>query len=180
MEYLLTCDCGKEHTVSKSQAGQEIPCECGQPLSVPTLRGLSQLPTAGQQSAAPQVSPRSTWTGWRGTAIAVASGLFVIASFAAGRFALQRYSVDTSYTADSAIAAGNEILEAYGPLDITIVWSEYATNGMGPKKRPDFYLWNKYARERTALAAISAGLAALFAAIAATIWITAPKSPKTS
>lgn len=111
--------------------------------------------------------------------MALASAVVVIAGFAAARFALQRYSVDTSYTAESAIEAGNGILDTYGPLDLTIVWSEYATKGMGPKKRPDFYLWNKYARERSMLAGISGGISLLFALIAAAIWITAPKPQKT-
>lgn len=137
-----------------------------------------QLPVAGEQSAAPQAATRSAWRGWRGPAIAFASAVVVIAGFAAGRFALQRYSVDTSYTSESAIEAGNEILNSYGPLDLTIVWSEYSTKGMGPKKRPDFYLWNKYARERSILAMISGGVSAFFALVAVGIWLTAPKTPK--
>jgi hypothetical protein len=51
-KYLLTCGCGRQHTVETRQAGESIPCDCGATLSVPTLRQLRQLPEARDDAAA--------------------------------------------------------------------------------------------------------------------------------
>lgn len=174
MEHLLTCDCGVQHAISRSQAGQQIQCECGQPLQIPTLRGLSQLPVAGEQVQT-AVAKQAVWSGWRGPAIAIASAVFVIAGLASARFGMQYLSVDTTFTEESAIELGNEVLEGYGPLDLNIVWNEYAAKGMGPKQRPDFFLWNKYAGERRILATIAISIAGGFGLIALAIGFTAPR-----
>jgi hypothetical protein len=53
-KYLLTCQCGRKHEVDVSQSGLELACECGQKLSVPTLRGLRALPAIEDAVARPE------------------------------------------------------------------------------------------------------------------------------
>lgn len=43
VEYLLPCECGNRVRVSRSQAGQMVPCPCGRTLLVPTLIELRSL-----------------------------------------------------------------------------------------------------------------------------------------
>lgn len=60
-KYLLTCSCGRQHTVETGQAGESISCECGATLPVPTLRQLRQLPEAREAqpaAAEPAWGPR--------------------------------------------------------------------------------------------------------------------------
>jgi hypothetical protein len=52
MKYLLSCLCGRQHTVQTSQAGDQVDCPCGERIEVPTLRELSQLPAVRPESAA--------------------------------------------------------------------------------------------------------------------------------
>lgn len=170
MDHLLTCSCGKEFTVSRSQAGQEITCDCGQTLAVPTLRGFSDLPTAGEVETTP-----AAWGGWRGPAMAIFSAICLIALVAGARFLLQGMAVDTSYTAESEVAAANEIFDSYGADELSMVWDHFETNGIGPKVRPDFYMWNKYARERMILASIAGGVCLLSGLFAIGVWVSAPK-----
>lgn len=170
MDHLLTCSCGKEFTVSRSQAGQEIKCDCGQMIAVPTLRGFSELPTAGEVE---KVS--AAWGGWRGPTMALFSAICLVAAIFAARFLFQGVSVDTSYTAESEVAAANEIFDEYGADELSMVWDHFETNGIGPKVRPDFYLWNKYARERMILASIAGSVTGVFGLLAIGVWMTAPK-----
>jgi Domain of unknown function (DUF1922) len=41
--YLLPCTCGRRLTVTAAQAGDQLQCECGQRVEVPTLRHLAAL-----------------------------------------------------------------------------------------------------------------------------------------
>ena len=43
-DYLLPCACGQSINVSAAKAGQQVRCECGALVDVPTLRGLAELP----------------------------------------------------------------------------------------------------------------------------------------
>jgi hypothetical protein len=56
-KYLLPCSCGHQTPVEASQAGQQIRCECGAVLEVPTMRGIAQLDRAGPESLAAGAFP---------------------------------------------------------------------------------------------------------------------------
>jgi hypothetical protein len=43
--YLLPCSCGEKLRVRTRQAGEEVVCQCGAVVRVPTMRGLKQLET---------------------------------------------------------------------------------------------------------------------------------------
>jgi len=57
-QYLLGCDCGKKVRVEAAQAGQMVRCKCGEPLEVPTIRGLARLERIESKSAD---EPRRGW-----------------------------------------------------------------------------------------------------------------------
>src|SRR5437762_2353280 len=40
MEFHISCDCGKPHTVTAGDAGAKIPCVCGRTVIVPSLSEL--------------------------------------------------------------------------------------------------------------------------------------------
>ena len=52
--YLLPCVCGRRIPVAASQAGEQLQCECGQKLEVPTLRHLAALDRLEQHEVAPR------------------------------------------------------------------------------------------------------------------------------
>ncbi len=75
-KYLLPCECGKNNQVDVSQAGQQIRCECGQLVEVPTLRGVREL----ERSDEPITESRKSteWDATRGMIFAGSLLLFVI------------------------------------------------------------------------------------------------------
>ena len=60
----------------------------------------------------------------------------------------QRWSVDTSYTVDQEIAAGNEAIDKFDPSTLGSVWYTFSEMGMRNKQYPYFYLAKLYADER--------------------------------
>jgi hypothetical protein len=59
VHYLLPCSCGRQVPVSASMAGQQVRCDCGSELEVPTLRHLGHLPRDEHASLSPK---HRTWT----------------------------------------------------------------------------------------------------------------------
>lgn len=188
MDRLLSCECGQTHRVSRSQAGQEIKCVCGKVLSVPTLRGLSDLPLAeseaqgsGQSTArvttrgAP-VSSKGGWQGWRGITMALAMAGCLIASVLCTRFSLQRWLVDTSYTAEQDIEAGNQALDSLDPNALSSVWYTFGQMGLRNKQHPNYYWARLWADQRVQFTQIAGGIAIGFAAVGLVLWLTTKKT----
>lgn len=60
--YLVSCTCGEQLRVRLSQAGEQLNCKCGANVSVPTIRGLKQLPVVADEEHKP-VAPVAIWQG---------------------------------------------------------------------------------------------------------------------
>ncbi len=176
MDYQLTCNCGKIIRVSRSQAGQELTCECGQKLQAPTLRGFAQLKVADSQADTTAVAEQKAWGGWRGTILAVACALFVITALPCAYFLFIRSQIDTSYTITDEIEAGNLNYEAMGIEMLVAEWTNFERNGLGPKNKPPFYWMKVVARENEILAMVTGTIAVIAAATATGAWVTAPKA----
>jgi hypothetical protein len=58
-KYWLTCSCDKKYKVGIHQAGNEISCDCGRSLAVPSLIKLKKLPPAFVEVDLPVVVSRS-------------------------------------------------------------------------------------------------------------------------
>lgn len=178
MEYLLKCECGLEHRITKSQAGQEIECSCGQKLTAPTLRGISKLPQAPleNQPAGTQTQDKaSAWNGWRGPTMAAATAIMLISGGFSIRYLMQRSSIDTSYTMETQITLDSELIAKADPRQLDVAWNEFAGYTMSQKRPPNYFLWNRYAEERENLAKITGGIAAFFGLIATGIWFSAKR-----
>ena len=115
MEYLLTCGCGRQNRVTRSQAGQSLTCQCGETLQVPTLRGMSELPAAGDETIATASADHKSWGGWRGTLLAAGCAIFMIFLLPCAYYLYVRSQLDTSYTVVDEIAAGDAY---YDSMDI--------------------------------------------------------------
>jgi len=61
-KFLLPCSCGEHVVVEPRQAGTQVTCTCGKPLEVPTIRGITKLAPASDQS---EVEP-PIWGLWQG------------------------------------------------------------------------------------------------------------------
>lgn len=187
MDRLLRCACGRDLVVTNSQAGQQITCSCGKIVAVPTLRGLAELPLAATSAVASQLSTNSgggqpssigtsnAWQGWRGPALALATAGFLIATLAGGWFGLQWFLIDKTYTVESEIVAGAEMIDSYDPNMLSTIWHQFGKMGLGHKDPPNFFLWQVYAEDQVKKAMISAGVAAVFGALALAIAFSAKR-----
>ncbi len=173
MEHLIICECGQSLRVTRSQAGQELTCGCGKIIKVPTLRGLAELPVAPDSSMPESPTNRATWGGWRGTLLAIFVALCVVSAIPATYFLLQRTMLDPSYTVESEVEAGNQNFDEQGMKQLAVVWINYETSGLGEKQKPDFYYYNRFAKERETLAITFGSIAAVFALAAVGVWVSA-------
>ncbi len=178
MEHLLSCSCGRKIPVSRSQAGQEITCECGQLLQVPTLRGFAQLPLAESETLTAGSTDRRPWGGWRGTIMAVSVAVFALSAIPCAYYSYIRSQIDVSYGIEDEIAAGNQAFDAMPLENMVADWSNLERVGLGPKDKPPFYYWKRYAREQDISAMVTGVIAAISAIMAIALWVTAPKARK--
>lgn len=176
MHYRLTCPCGVSHSVSTSQAGQELHCTCGNTLPIPTLRGLKELPRIEPSTA--EAAPASDGPDARQPSIVLGS-LFAIIFLAVPMaifFAYQRTKVDTSFTQEADQEQAFAHLDAAGPQELSEAWDTYSTIPLGPPSKPDFYHVQRVARALEWRAAIACGIALLAAIAAAAVAVVRRQS----
>ncbi|GAB5403585.1 MAG: hypothetical protein Aurels2KO_18160 [Aureliella sp.] len=180
MQYRLSCpECQKVHLVSTVQAGDEIQCSCNAIVHVPLLREMKSLPSALEEEAtAKREKTASVWKTWRGPAIAITTGIGVVFAFVTLRFLLQLAVLDTSYTMETEISAGNELFDQYSPEELSLVWNNFEEFGIGPKQMPDYEVVRRFALARKSLATVNGSIAGGFFFAAFGIWLSARSAAK--
>ncbi len=147
--FLLPCTCGKKIAVSKSQAGEEIRCECGEKLQVPTLRGFSNLEKAIPvlpQEKGPRKS--AGWNPMLGVPTAIFFAAFLVASGLCANSCYWRWQVDTSYQVKDEIAKGEELLDKLRPAELLSLYRSFRSYPLTERNVPPFYEELLFARER--------------------------------
>ena len=146
--YLLPCRCGKKSVVFTSQAGEQVACECGEKLDVPTLRGFSQLERGqGSEGGKRLANERSRWNPLLGIPAAIFFG-FAVVSF--GLFAnacYWRYQINTSYQIKDEIENGEKKIDTMQPVELLLMYRDFRGIGLGQKSAPIFYENLLYAKE---------------------------------
>ncbi|MGN6544757.1 MAG: hypothetical protein ACTHK7_06895 [Aureliella sp.] len=171
MYYRLTCPCGVAHSVSTSQAGQEIHCTCGNSLQVPTLRGLKELPPV-DPATAPEVRYREAGHSRRPWILLGTMFVLIFLSVpTAIFFGWQRMKLDTSLTQESDEQQAFAQLDAAGPLVLSELWESYETLSLGPPNKPLFYHIQQKARALNFRIAMACGIALLAAVVAAAVLV---------
>ncbi len=145
--YLLPCTCGKKLVITKSQAGEEVTCDCGEKLQVPTLRGLADLEIAAASNEVKVAKPRS-WNPLLGIPTAILLGLSVILFGLFAYHAYWRLQIDTSYTVQDEISNGDKKLDELSPADLLTLYRSFREEGLGEKEAPPFYILLLYAKDR--------------------------------
>ncbi|MCH5375312.1 MAG: hypothetical protein JJ992_15175 [Planctomycetes bacterium] len=140
MKYLLPCDqCGKEHEVDPSQAGESLPCQCGHTIEVPSLRGLRELKPAVTTQVRPASSRRSSELSRRlilvGGMLLIALGLIVSAY--GGLIRMQIQVPETPSTQDPDVDAS---IDKLSPADAHRLWTKFRDEGVGPYQVPFHFL----------------------------------------
>ncbi len=137
-----------KNRVTRSQAGQSLTCECGETLQVPTLRGLSQLAVAADETIAASSVDRKSWGGWRGSILAAGCAVFVIFLLPCAYYIYVRSQLDTSYTVADEIAAGEANYDAMDMPMLFTDWVNFERNALGRRTSRRFTTSN-CSRKRT-------------------------------
>ncbi|MEZ6134317.1 MAG: hypothetical protein R3C53_05330 [Pirellulaceae bacterium] len=176
MDHLLICECGNEIPVSRSQAGQELPCECGRTVKVPTLRGLSALPTVENSVKSSTVdSTGSKWAGWRGSLFALAICTILVSGIFTGTCLYYRWTINTDYTTEDFIAEGDRFYDSLNPVELSLSWNDFQKFNIGQKMPPAFFIMGKHADRLDRWSMIGGSICLIGAVIAGGIWATLPR-----
>lgn len=132
MKYLLPCDqCGTEHEVDPSQAGENLQCQCGRTLEVPSLRGLRELRPVTVQPAKPAASRTSRELPPRlilvGGMLLMAIGLIV-----AAYGGLIRSQIRIPEPPPIEDIQADATIDGLSPADTHRLWTEFRDQGLGP------------------------------------------------
>ncbi len=174
MHHVLTCSCGAKHLVTVSQAGQSLACACGNSLSIPTLRGLKELPLADDQAKpAPRAIDRPS-----ASRPSILVGMMFLLFFVAGGMAIffgyQRLKLDTSKTLENVRSQAFKQIDEANPVQISHAWEQYSATRLGVPTKPEHY-YVEARRDSLNLQIIIAASVALLAAVIAGGTLTARK-----
>ena len=128
-EYLLPCDCGAKITVTASQAGDQLVCECGKDLDVPSFTELRQLEPVTDSTDRPD-HKRRTWT--RLQALLFTGGLLtaVAASGGIGFATYLRSQIDTTDTIETIADDYLKFLDQRSPTELLEIWGNIRNKGL--------------------------------------------------
>ena len=110
--------------------------------------------------------------------MALSVAVFVLFALPCAYFLFVRFQIDTSYTVETEIEAGNAHYDSMETEQLAAEWSNMEQTGLGPKDKPWFFIMQQIARELEILAAVTGAIALLAALIAASTWLTRPKISK--
>lgn len=129
-KYLLPCECGKGIAIDVKQAGQQIACECGKLLEVPTLRGVRKL----QPVQASETSSRKTneWNASRGMIFAGSLILFVIGG-TVSFFGYDGLRGTPNITRELERASFDKSIEEMSLDETYETWKRVREHGLGPR-----------------------------------------------
>ncbi|MEE3372881.1 MAG: hypothetical protein VX346_26345 [Planctomycetota bacterium] len=128
-QYLMPCDCGAKITVTASQAGDQLVCECGKNLDVPSFTELQQLEPATDPIDAPDHKRRS-WS--RLQALLFTCGLLtaVVASGGIGFATYLRSQIDTTDTIETIADDYLKFLDQRSPTELLEIWGNIRNKGL--------------------------------------------------
>lgn len=148
MDRVLTCSCGEKIVVSRSQAGREISCPgCNTMLTVPTLRGLSELPAAETTQVPTPNANTDTWK-VRGPILALSFAGILISGLLAARYFYQSKLSRVAFDAVMHIEDEAHSVDLAPPDALLHLWDNYSKTSLGPKRAPDYKLYNDYSNSR--------------------------------
>lgn len=128
-QYLMPCDCGAKITVTASQAGDQLVCECGKNLDVPSFTDLRHLePTADPTDRTDH--KRRTWTHLQ--ALLFTGGLLtaVAASGGIGFATYLRSQIDTTDTIETIADDYLKFLDQRSPTELLEIWGNIRNKGL--------------------------------------------------
>mgnify|MGYP000386237537 CR=1 FL=1 len=123
--YLLPCKCGRKHPVEPTQAGQQIPCDCGNLLAIPTLLEMRKLEPARA------VVADKNGTSWGVAQRTIVAGivLCLVGVALVAYFWLRRPELPDDTTIRRIV---QQQVEAASPSELIWMWQTMRSEGLQP------------------------------------------------
>lgn len=134
-KYLLPCECGKEIAVDVKQAGQQIACECGRLLEVPTLRGVRELEPV--REIGPSSRQTADWNSSRGMIFAGSLILFAIGG-AVSYLGYAGLRATPNVSREVERESFDKSIDAMSLDEMYETWKNVRTHGLGPRGQDMF------------------------------------------
>lgn len=131
MKYLLPCDeCGEKTPIDISQAGQQMSCQCGQMLAVPSLRGIRELEVL--DDVEDTAVPRPMWSVGRRVVFVIGLVVCVLGLAALCITSLARMAVAVPERTVTDVKQISAEIDAQTPAETLDTWTNLRTEGLAP------------------------------------------------
>ena len=140
MKYLLPCrQCGAQHEVVRTQAGEKFSCACGAELEIPSFRDFQHLkPVSG---AAASVAVRRPINDLPRRLVLVAGMLLIAIGLVVGSYGgLLRTGIYVPERQPSREPEIDAAIDDLNPTDAFELWTSYRDQGLGPYRVPYRYM----------------------------------------
>ncbi len=137
-KYLLPCKCGRKHPVEPAQAGDQLVCNCGDTLPVPTLLEMRKLE---QVQSANQVGPTSWSVKHRTFVIGVV--IFLVGTALLAFFWSRRPEPPDDATKRRFV---ERVVQSAPPLELIRMFQAMRNEGLQPGRDKDikmFFEWRR-------------------------------------
>ena len=129
-KYLLPCECGKGIAIDPSQAGQQIACECGKLLEVPTLRGVRTLEPVPETTSPSRQA--AEWNSSRGVIFAGSLILFVVGA-AVSYFGYEGLRATPNITRKAETESFDKAIDEMSLDEVYETWKGIREHGLGER-----------------------------------------------
>jgi hypothetical protein len=167
-KYLLPCECGKGIVIDASQAGQQIACECGVLLEIPTLRGVRALETVDDATSDSRRS--AEWDSSRGLIFAGSLILFVIGAVVA-YFGYDGLRATPKISREAETESFDKAIDDMSLEEVYETWKTIREHGLGARGQNVYVNIRKFRADRQRVLTIGIALCVggLLGAIGATL-----------
>ena len=146
MKYLLPCSqCGKQHEVQRTQAGEKLSCPCGNILDVPSFRGFQELKPVDARTSLPRVSSRPAGDLPRRLIVVAALLLIAIGVVVSAYGGLLRTGIYVPERQSSVDPEVDSRIDDLNPSEAFELWTAFRDEGLGPYQVPYRFMaeWTK-------------------------------------
>ena len=145
MKYLLPCSqCGAQHEVVRTQAGEKFSCACGAELEIPSFRDFQHLKPASGAAASGAV--RRPTNDLPRRLVLVAGMLLIAIGLVVGSYGgLLRTGIYVPERQPSRDPEIDAVIDDLSPTDAFELWTSYRDQGLGPYQVPYRYMaeWSR-------------------------------------
>lgn len=136
MKYLFPCSqCGAQHEVVRTQAGEKLVCSCGAELEIPSFRDFRHLQPA--EGAAASAAIRQPINDLPRRLVLVGGMLLIAIGLVVGSYGgLLRTGIYVPERQPSRDAEVDAAIDDLSPTQAFDLWTSYRDQGLGPYQVP--------------------------------------------